>query len=520
MNQPSRWQPIMASLLAVAVALVGCRSTATDPLDAFSSTATVTRGTISDVVQMAGQVVAVNAAELTMGAIGGRIVEITVQAGQEVQQGQALLRLETLDLGRKVREAEADLLAAEAGIIAAQRQYGETELAEADAALTFAKYQVAEAEIELKLAEQAGVLLLQEKVADAEAALQVARDQNRIQEISVGQSTIRPLEYDVAFYQRALSDTATPSELRQEMEKKLADTERRLAKAREGRQEALRVAQEEVEKKEAELARARTGLARAQSGEEDPTNSPRLAHKAAVASLEAAQKRVDQLKAGGEGEALQAARIAYEAAQGDVETAKANLDAAALKAPFDGTVLAIYVQPSDRVQAGDRVMFLADLKKLQVLAQVTEIDVPRLSIGQPVRINLDVYPGQLLSGQVVLLPFQGVNQGGLSYYQVTTSLDDKGADIRLGMTANVRVVVGERQDVLTIPTAAAIYTTLEDTHVRVRTAEGKTLEQPVELGLNDGIRVEVLSGLNEGQTVLIPLVSPQNPYGPMPMPMR
>jgi RND family efflux transporter MFP subunit len=517
MNQPNRWRPPLTAILAVAVALAGCRSAATDPLDAFSSTATVARGTISVVVQMAGQVVAVSAAELTMGTVGGRIVEITAQAGQEVQQGQALLRLETLELERKVREGEADLQVAEAELLTAQNQYGETELTEAEATLTFAKYQAAAADITLSLAERAGLLWLQEKVDDAEAALQVARDEARLKEIGAGQSSIRSLEYDLAFYQRALRDFTTAGELRQETEKKLGDTERNLAKAQADRQEALRLAEEEVESKEAELARARTRLARALSGEEDPTNAPRLAHKAALSSLEQAQRKVDQLRAGGEGEALQAARIAYEAAQAYVQTARENLNAAALTAPFDGTVLSIYVRPSDRVSPGDRVMFLADLKRLQVQAQVTEIDVPRISVGQPVRISLDVYPGQLFSGKVLLLPFQGVNQGGLSYYQVTTSLEHEKEDIRLGMTANVRVVVGERQDVLTIPVAAVIYSASGETFVKVRSADGKTADQAIQVGLNDGILVEVLSGLTEGQTVVIPLVSPQSPYGPKPI---
>jgi RND family efflux transporter MFP subunit len=468
-------------------------------------------------VQMAGQVVAVSAAELTMGPVGGRIVEIAAQAGQEVQQGQALLRLETLELERKVREVEADLQVAEAELLTAQNQYGETELAEAEATLTFAKYQAAEAEISLRLAEQAGLLRLHEKVDDAEVALQVARDEARLKGIGAGQSSIRALEYDQAFYQRALRDLATAVELRAETEEKLGDAERSLVKARADRQEALRLAEEEVEEKEAELARARTHLARALSGEEDPSNAPRLAHKAALASLEQAQRKVDQLKAGGEGEALQAARIAYEAAQADVQTAKENLNAAALTAPFDGNVLSIYVRPGDRVTPGDRVMFLADLKRLQVQAQVTEIDVPRISVGQPVRINLDVYPGQLFSGKVLLLPFQGVNQGGLSYYQVTTSFEHEKADIRLGMTANVRVVVGERQNVLTIPVAAVIYSASGETFVKVRSADGKTADQAIQVGLNDGILVEALSGLAEGQTVVIPLVSPQSPYGPKPI---
>jgi RND family efflux transporter MFP subunit len=521
MNDGSRWKRIILVVAAVAATLSGCQGGGGDPLDAFASTATVARGTIADVVRMAGQVVAVNSRQLTMGTTGGRVSEVLVHPGQEVQQGQALVRLDTLELERKLREAEADLEVAEAVLAEAERQAGEIELAKAEADLAYAEYELAAAKLEWALAEQAGLLLLEEAVTDAEVALQVAGDQLRMKEIGANRSTIRSLEYDQGFYQRTLRDLPTDDGSRGEIEKRLGETERDLGRARATREDALSAGREEVEKKEEALATARTRLARAQSGEEDPTNAARLAHKQAQAIFEKAGKRVEELRAGGESEALRAVKAAHEAALAEVESAKADLAAATLQAPFDGIVLALYVQADDRVQPSDNVMYLADLEELRVQAEVTEMDVPHLAVGQYVRITFDAYPGQLFSGEVLSLPLRGRGQGGLSFYQVETSLARDGTDIRLGMLANVRVVIGERYNVLTVPVAALVYRTPDEILVKVRGADGKTHEQRVEIGLNDGILAEVLSGLSEGQIVLVPLVPPTEPFGPgPPVPIR
>jgi len=176
------------------------------------------------------------------------------------------------------------------------------------------------------------------------------------------------------------------------------------------------------------------------------------------------------------------------------------------------------VAPDDQVSPSSEVIYLADPTELRVRAQATEMDVTRLEKGLPVRLTFDAYPGQLFSGTVIAMPVQGKQSGGMSVYEIETSLDKGDTDLRAGMLANVRFVVGEKQDVLTIPTAAVQYRANNETYVSVRGPDGKAHEQAVEIGLNDGIVAEVLSGLDEGQTVLVPLVAPMDPrnmmYGP------
>ena len=500
-------------LLSVALLVAGgCRSSS-GSTENYASAATVKRGSVSTVVQMAGQVVAVNSLELDLGGMAGRIVNLAVRAGQEVQAGQELLQLDTTGFQRTLGEAEADLKAAEAALLAAQKGSGEGELAKADADLAMAQYEVEWTKLELDLAEKAGTEPLKRKVADAAYALRVAQDELRLKEIGEGQATIRQLEYDLAFFQRVLRDLPANDPGRPEAQKNLADAEKALARARNAREETLEKERDAVETKQRELDRAREDLARAIDGKDDPAGSAKLTYRAAVEALSTAQAKVDALKAGGESGAVEAARTAYEAALAATQSAQASVDAATLRAPFEGTVVAIYVGANDTIGPGQKVMFLADFRELRLNAQVTEIDVPRIELGQMVRVTFDMYPGQMFTGTVLDLPQQVVNQSGIAYYQVVASLDPGQSTIRLGMYGNARILIGERYNVLTIPSAAIRYNEMGETYVDLRRSETSIEQRTVELGMNDGIQVEVLSGLVEGDTVMVPLVPATSPYG-------
>jgi len=503
----------MAIILATLSAMPGCRRTSDDSGDPYASAVTVTRGTVATVVQMAGQVVAVNSLELDFGGLGGRLAEVAIQTGHEVQAGQELMRLDTSTLERTLREAEADLQAAEATLVAAQKGAGASSLARAEADLAYATYQVDAARLALDLAAKSGVEPLRAAVADAKVALRVAQDELRLKEIGDGQATIRALEYDVAFYQRLLRDLPAADPERGEAQKSLTKSEDALTRARQAREDTLDPLRDVVEDKTYELTLAQDALERAISGADDPANSARLAHRAALEAQTAAQRKVDTLRAGGESDTVEAARTAYEAALAVVEGARAAVQAATLRAPFDGTAVAIYVSPGDTLGASQKVLYLADFRELRLDAQVTELDVPRVELGQDVRVTFDVYPGQLFSGKVLELPQQSINQNGMVYYRVVTSLDHGDTLVRLGMYATARVVIGERQDVLTMPAAAIRYNDMGETYASLRRNNGSIVEQLVEIGMNDGIVAEVLSGLRQGDTVMVPLVPATVPYG-------
>ncbi|MDI7274836.1 MAG: efflux RND transporter periplasmic adaptor subunit, partial [Anaerolineae bacterium] len=394
------------------------------------------------------------------------------------------------------------------------------DLARAEADLAAAEAELAAANLKLRLAQQAGLAPLEQAVADDELALRVARDQLRLTELNGSEATISALEYDQAFYQRVLRDLK-PGEDPTAAQNALATIERDLASARAAREEQLRQAADTVAKAEEKLARSQAALARARAGQEDPTAEARLACEQANEKVDRARNAVEDLKAGVDSAAVRAARTNLEAAQARVDGAKAAIAEATLTAPFAGTVYAVSARLNEQVQPGALAVYLADPTDLRVQAQATEMDIARLAVGQEVRVTLDAFPGRLFSGRVLVLPAKGQADAGVAYYQIETSLDPGDAELFAGMTANVRVVVGQKDDALLVPVAALQYRSPDDIYVTVQAPDGKARQQNVRIGLNDGIVAEVLEGLSEGETVLLPLVPPTEPrrFGPYMGPM-
>lgn len=163
------------------------------------------------------------------------------------------------------------------------------------------------------------------------------------------------------------------------------------------------------------------------------------------------------------------------------------------------------------------MIYLADPSDLRVQAQTTELDIIRLQEGQRARVTVDAYPGQTFWGTVLTLPPRGEAMGGMNYYLVQIALDpvpaSSGLVVRPGMMAAARVITGEKEDVLTVPSAALRYEQPNITYVLLANEDGTTTRVDVEIGLNDGIRAEVVSGLVEGQTVVVPLVAPNQGGG-------
>jgi len=508
----------MTSLLTgIACVAAGCQSSGSGDTDAFYATATVQRADVAEVVLLTGQVEAVNARMLTYTGATGRVAELAVGAGQEVAKGHLLLRLDTLDLERTLREAQADLEVARAVLAEAESQAGEAAIAKVEGRVVAAEQAFTDATVRLSMAQQLGWTPPQEAVADAAHSVRVAQDQLNLQTIGAQRAIIRSLEYNLAFYSRQLRDLSQDSPERSAVTKQLVDTQTDLDRALATREQTLQSARNEVSSRLSALAKAQLALDRATNSTEDPAATHLLKQREAADKLADFREILDELRAGAEGEEVRGARAGYDAALAAEEAAEEALLASRLNAPFDGVVLALYVQDGDAVQSGAQLLYLADLSTLRVRAQANEVDVPKLSMGQPVRITLDAYPLRAFEGRVLALPPFGQAQGGITMYEVEASLDEPSADVRLGMLATVRVIVGERSGVLTVPSAALLSITPDETVVKVRTGGGGSREQSVQIGLDDGIRAEVLSGLAEGDVVLIPLVPQRDPYAHVPI---
>lgn len=238
-----------------------------------------------------------------------------------------------------------------------------------------------------------------------------------------------------------------------------------------------------------------------------------------------AQTQLDKLNNGADDEDIALAQIAVAQAQAKldrlVETptaedlkvaelqvlqAQLNLSKATLIAPVDGVVTAITVT-ADEPSTG-RTVVLADLSALHVDLLVDEIDLPVVSVGQPAVITLDALPNQPMSGQVTAIaPAPDAISTGVANYQVTVAIKEQDPQAKVGMTANVDIETGRRDNVAVISTdLLQVDTSTGQPYVEKPGADGLPVRADVTLGLRSGQKIEVLNGLKAGDMVFAPVV--------------
>jgi len=220
-------------------------------------------------------------------------------------------------------------------------------------------------------------------------------------------------------------------------------------------------------------------------------------------NLAKAKDSLSKIMAGPEAKAVQLAQSRYDAAKATLAQAEATLAAAAMVAPFDGTVISVDAAVGDEVSSGVSVVTLADLSKLEVLATVDESDISQVAVGQEATITFDAFPGKKLSGKVLEVPLEGSLVQSVVSYEVPLSLEGgEGLALKSGMTANVKLQVGSRQNVLLLP-VLAVKQGEDGNVVLVQDASAAAVQTRVETGLSNGTYVEVLRGLNEGDQVVV-----------------
>lgn len=202
-------------------------------------------------------------------------------------------------------------------------------------------------------------------------------------------------------------------------------------------------------------------------------------------------------------ELYSAARQA-EVAESQLVRAKAALDNARIYAPFDGTILSLEVSEGDNVGYGQPVLTFGDLSRLQVRAEVDEIDVANVAVGQSVQFSLDALPGKSFEGMVSLLsPAPSQRQGSTVYVATVAFAPAPDLPLRPGMAANLTITSLTRRDVLLVPNRALETIGLRK-YVTVQRANGTLEKTPVETGLSNPDQTEIISGLTDGTKIVLP----------------
>jgi len=483
----------------------------TDPTMATEDVV-VQRGDVTEAASLWGQVQPIRTQSLAFHAAGGRIISVDAVAGMPVTAGQVLVSLDVAALERDLTEAQAELEEAQAKLdeltkVDPIRQYElEVELSDARANLAEARQALADYD--------AGRGTQQEKRQAAAEALAEARA--ALNDLVNGEAWAEELAqlqyvYNVAEVEHGVyTQIQNPSEqdrdrewlLRIDMEDKAQALESakltHTSKVRAAQQEVVE-AQRVLEALDREIAlgsaateRARLAVA-VQLAEAQVTTTE--------ASLAALGQDVDEVK-------LVAAQAEVLKLEGNVADAEAALADAQLVAPFDGTVLDVQAVADTMASTGATLVTLADTSAYVVAASVSELDIARVQAGMEATLTFDAFGTESpVTGYLGDIPAYGRYSNGVSEYPITIALDDVSLPLYDGMSATISIPLSVRQNVLVIPAAAVDYF-WDGTYVNV--VNGDQVEsRRVVLGVGDGITVEVVDGLEEGEVVRMRLIGNQ-----------
>ncbi len=222
-----------------------------------------------------------------------------------------------------------------------------------------------------------------------------------------------------------------------------------------------------------------------------------------ASSLASAKANLLTLEATPTQQDVQTAEAQLEQAKLSLQQAQYNMRNAQVIAPFDGTVTQVNIDNFSSISASTTAIQLSDLNKLQVTVNMAEVDIGKVKVGQAVNITFDALTNSpTLTGKVDQIALVGTTTQGVVNYPVVITLNNPDSSvIKTGMTANVAIVVDQRQDVLLVPNRA-IRTQGRNRVVQVQTSGG-TVSTPVTVGLQNDSFSEVQSGLKEGDVVVI-----------------
>jgi len=182
--------------------------------------------------------------------------------------------------------------------------------------------------------------------------------------------------------------------------------------------------------------------------------------------------------------------------------AQKKLSDATLTSPINGKVAKINIKIGELVTAnGDSVISLISSNKFEIEADISEADIGKVEIGDPVLISLDAFPEKIYAGRVgEIEPVETIIEG-VVYYRTTIVFDELEKGIKPGMSADVTIQTDKKENVLYIPYRALIY---KDSKKFVRVLEGDEIkEKEVKTGIRDNEgNIEIVEGLKEKEKIV------------------
>jgi len=183
-----------------------------------------------------------------------------------------------------------------------------------------------------------------------------------------------------------------------------------------------------------------------------------------------------------------------------------------IESPIDGIVLSRDVEVGDAVSSilvlgssATLVMTLGDTSEVYVKGKVDESDIGKVYLGQPARIKVESYKDKTFTGKVTKISPMGVEKDNVTTFEVRVSITNPEGVLKAAMTANAEIILEEHKNVLQIPEGSILYDKDKKASVEVPDPKGKEGKRKVavNIGISNGAKTELLSGLKEGDQVVL-----------------
>jgi RND family efflux transporter MFP subunit len=290
--------------------------------------------------------------------------------------------------------------------------------------------------------------------------------------------------------------------------------------------DAARALEEEASRAPGGYDSAAHDLLRAQAGEASfRAEITRLQNAQAQAQVESsgnsaygrvleAQAQLDQVLAGPSAEQIEQAALNVDLAAQQLANLQADYEDTFLVAPFDGYLSAVNIEVGAAVAPNVGVTQITDITPLLLTTRIDETDLAEVEAGMPIEVRFDALPDVTLTGTLGAIDPLGTTVDGIVTYDAAINLDAFPEGVRVGMSADVRLITDQAENVLVIPNSYI----REDPDtgritVNVVGSTGDLIPREVTLGLRGVQNSEVVSGLEAGEMIALRRISSERSFG-------
>jgi multidrug efflux pump subunit AcrA (membrane-fusion protein) len=519
-NSPhrTRWINLgLAGLLLVvavgAYLLIGNPS----PPQQVERTAVVTRGAVTASVTGSGNAASQVSTPVSFESTGF-VKEVDVKPGDTVTLGQVLATIDPASAQASLRTAQAQLDGAKAAL--AQAQSGATPVqAQQDAlAITQAQQNLDTAQKQLDQANRQEDIDSAASGAAISAAQKKLNDDQRSTDISVqeacassgsSKTLLGSGSNTTATAAPSATGSTTSCNSAKAAQRTTLDADRAAVATAQNNQRNTELADEKaITTAEAAVTTAKNNVSSAkltQQANQHPQTPAQIAQ--VQATVDSAQVAVDTAGRGVDSTTLKAPQagvvLAVNGKVGESSgtSSSSSTTSSTGTSATGGTSSSASSASSSASSAGSGFVVIANVSQLAITANIAEADASKIKLGQPAQIT---FPGTgtTATGSVVQITPQSTVTNNVVLYPITIAVDSAPPDVGVGATASLSIQTSAKDSVLRVPTAAI--TTLGDRHTVTVRREGADAVVPVQIGIQGDTDTEVLSGVAEGDTVVLP----------------